>query len=211
MLLSKFFSLLCATILVGHADSHRFLRFRALKPGGWVENQEFSHHRRSDDNTIPPDSRMSYWEREWSRGISQVGLAGKSDLNLIAEQMGQAGFINIKKLEFKLPVGPWPKDERLKQAGAFVLVTMLEGMHGLSVKIFEGILGWSSAELEILMLECRTELKKKSIHAYWPMSVLIIWTSHHLKADSWQLCCLWTKASRATHIMTGEIGLDRSE
>ena len=98
-----------------------------------------------------------------------MGLAGNCDPILIAEQMGQAGFINITTLEFKLPVSPWPKDKHLKQAGTYIMVSMLQGMHGLSVKVFQGLLGWSLAEFEVLMLECRRELRNRSIHAYWPM------------------------------------------
>lgn len=32
--------------------------YRSLKPGGWVEAQEFNLAVRSDDNTLPPDSKI---------------------------------------------------------------------------------------------------------------------------------------------------------
>lgn len=83
--------------------------------------------------------------------------------------MSEAGFINITKLEFKLPLGPWPKDKRLRQAGVFGMANLLEGMHGLSLKLFTGVLGYTLEELEVLLMECKTELKKKSSHAYYPM------------------------------------------
>jgi hypothetical protein len=142
---------------------------RILKPGGWVENQEINHHRRSDDDSIARDSKLTQWESEWTRGIEKFGLAGGSDPEVMARQMNQAGFINVTVREFKMPIGPWPSDKRLREAGMFALVNLLEGIQGLSVKIFTGLLGWSMEELEILLMQCRTEMKKKSVHSYCPM------------------------------------------
>ena len=85
------------------------------------------------------------------------------------QQMTEAGFINITKHEFKFPIGPWPKDKRMRQAGAFGLVNLLEGIQGLSMKVFTGLLGWKVEDMEMLLAECREEIKKKSVHSYWPM------------------------------------------
>jgi hypothetical protein len=83
--------------------------------------------------------------------------------------MRQAGFINITRLDFKLPIGPWPKDEEQRQAGLFSLVMLLEGLHGLSAKIFIDLLGYTVDQLEILLMECRQEIKTKAVHSYWPV------------------------------------------
>jgi hypothetical protein len=135
---------------------------------GW-KIREINHHRRSDDDSIPLDSKLTQWELEWTRGIKRLGLVGGADPNVMAGQMIQTGFINVAIREFKLPIGPWPTDKRLKQAGTFALVNLLEGMQGLSVKIFKHLLGWSTEDLEILLMECRTEMKNKSVHGYCPM------------------------------------------
>lgn len=138
-----------------------------------MESQEFDYNRRSDDGTIASDSRCSHWEREWTRGMNKIGLPGVCNPERVMNQMEQAGFINITRLNFKLPIGPWPKDENLRQAGLFSLVTQLEGYHGLSAKIFLDLLGYTVDQLEILLMECRQEIKTKAIHSYWPVYVLI--------------------------------------
>src|SRR4051794_33263013 len=84
---------------------------RVLKPGGWVECQEFSYKRSSDDNSIPSDSRITEWENLWTEGINKIGLKGHCDPNLVMQQMHDAGFINITRLMFKMPIGPWPRDK----------------------------------------------------------------------------------------------------
>jgi hypothetical protein len=83
--------------------------------------------------------------------------------------MKEAGFINVTRLDFKLPIGPWPEDEEQRQAGLFSLVMLLEGLHGLSAKIFIDLLGYTVDQLEILLMECRQEVKTKAVHSYWPV------------------------------------------
>jgi SAM-dependent methyltransferase len=143
--------------------------FKVLKPGGWVESQEIDYHSVSDDNTIDPNCRLKVWEDEWTRGVNKIGLRGGCDPDLVIRQMTEAGFVNISRLDFKMPIGPWPKDPTLRKAGAFGLVNLLEGFHGLSVKVFTQLCGWSIEELELLLMECRQELKQKGIHRYFKL------------------------------------------
>jgi len=146
--------------------------YKVLKPGGWVESHEFSYKRHSDDRSIPPDSRITYWEDLWTEGIKKIGLQGPCDPNLVVRQMTDAGFINIACLEFKLPIGPWPKDPQLREIGTFSYVNLMTGWYGLSVKIFTHLLGWSVEELEVLLVSCRQELKRRDIHGWWPVWVI---------------------------------------
>ncbi|OCT51755.1 putative methyltransferase [Cladophialophora carrionii] len=146
--------------------------FASLTPGGWVESQEFSYKRYSDDGSLPADSRITYWEDLWTQGINRIGLRGHGDPELIMQQMRDAGFINVTRLNFKMPIGPWPKDERLRKAGLFGYVNLYDGFYGLSVKVFTQMLGWTVQEMEALLAECRQELRRKDIHGYWKIWVI---------------------------------------
>ncbi|EXJ87354.1 hypothetical protein A1O3_04313 [Capronia epimyces CBS 606.96] len=143
--------------------------FRSLKPGGWVENQEFDFNYASDDGTLNPDGPVKAWEKLWSEGIAKFGLTGKCDPELMTRQMREAGFINTTIIPFKLPVGPWPKNGRLRQAGALFMRGLLDGLSGLSLKVFTGALGWTPEELEVLLADVRKEWMSRSTHSYLPM------------------------------------------
>lgn len=143
--------------------------FATLKPGGWVESQDFDYRCQSDDNTIPPDSKMKFWEDEWTRGIQKTGLNGFVRPELIIEHMKAAGFVNITRQNFKVPIGPWPKDPRLKESGALGLANIHYGIHGLSAKIFSALLEYSDDEIEALLAEVRKEAKNRKIHRYMPV------------------------------------------
>ena len=143
--------------------------FSSMKPGGWVENQEFDLVFASDDNTLPADSAVRRWQDLWNEGISRVGMTGRCNPEKMVDQMQTAGFINVTIRPYKMPVGPWPKDKRLREAGIFNLIGLEDGLTGLSLRVFTQILGWSVDEMEILLMQARAEFRRKGIHTYFPM------------------------------------------
>ena len=96
-------------------------------------------------------------------------MTGRCDPERMAEQMTAAGFINVTVRPYKMPVGPWPKDRRLREAGVFNLVGMTDGLTGLSLRVFVEMLGWSVEEMEVLLMQVRSEWRQKGIHCYLPM------------------------------------------
>ena len=119
----------------------------------------------------PSPKTVSYRDGRalWNEGAGRIGMTGRCYPDIQVEQMTQAGFVDVKVIPFKMPIGPWPKDEQLRDAGWFGLVGLMSGIDGLSLKIFPICLGWSPLELEIFLAQARTELKNKWIHSYWPM------------------------------------------
>lgn len=87
--------------------------YENLLPGGWVECQEFDYHRRSDDNTIVPGSRLQFWEDEWTRGVQKIGLQGACNPELVTQQMREAGFVNVEYKTFKYALSPTPSSSSL--------------------------------------------------------------------------------------------------
>ncbi|KIX05179.1 uncharacterized protein Z518_06051 [Rhinocladiella mackenziei CBS 650.93] len=153
------------------ADYYR-QAFRALKPGGWAEAQECCCRRQSDDDTIPKDGHMLLWEDEWERAMKKIGKTGHCNPNLVMEQMEDAGFANITCKYFKAPLGPWPKNPTLKEAGRFAQVMMIEGLYGMSVKLFTDVLGWEMDKYEALLAKAREELRRNDIHSYFMIYVI---------------------------------------
>ena len=87
------------------------------------------------------------------------------------QQMEETGFINCTIRPYKMPIGIWPKNKRLRQAGLFNMVGMCDGLSGLSVRTFIHGLGWQVEPMEVLLMEVRNEWKDRKIHAYLPMCV----------------------------------------
>lgn len=92
--------------------------FKHLKPGGWLEMQDFEGFVFSDDGTLSDDSWIVQWTSEMDRGSQQVKwqVIITNPIVLILEKFGKrfdaivsqkqnmidAGFVNIKSQIFKV-------------------------------------------------------------------------------------------------------------
>ncbi|KAL8636082.1 MAG: hypothetical protein Q9228_006485 [Teloschistes exilis] len=152
-------------------DWDRFFQqsFRHLKPGGWIECQERSVAVHSDDGTLSEDSHIrrscNNEEAAWNKIESSVNLRGEE----LQTRMEKAGFVNVMVQEFKLPIGTWPADSKLKEIGAVQLVAMLEGLQGLIIAPWIRHLGWKEADVESFLEKVRNEWKDKNIHTHFPL------------------------------------------
>jgi hypothetical protein len=85
--------------------------------------------------------------------------------------MKDAGFVDVTIKHFKLPTGPWPNVEQLRQSGLAILAATLDGVQGMSLAIFTRLLGWMMEELGVYLAMVRKEWKTKNIHSYSPWYV----------------------------------------
>lgn len=99
----------------------------------------------------------------------KAGVTVRISGEVLKKQMEDAGFVNVVSREFKIPIGLWPADEKMRETGAFQLVAMLEGIQGLTLAFWIRFLGWTEEEIEVFLAKVRTEFKSTKIHSYWPL------------------------------------------
>ncbi|KAL8951247.1 MAG: hypothetical protein Q9222_002775 [Ikaeria aurantiellina] len=143
--------------------------FRHLKPGGWVECQELSVAVKSDDDTLPDGSHIHTWCNNEEEAWNKIGLS----VNLTGDQlkawMDKAGFVNVTVEEFKLPIGMWPTDPKLREIGAIQLVAMLEGLQGLTIAPWVRHLGWKEEDVDQFLERVKGEWRDRNTHTYFPL------------------------------------------
>lgn len=83
--------------------------------------------------------------------------------------MGSAGFTNIIVRDFKIPFGPWPEGRKMRNIGAYQLVSMLEGLEALTLRLWTKYLDWSTTEIEVALAKVKGEFKRRDVHSYWPL------------------------------------------
>jgi len=105
-----------------------------LKPGGWFEQAEISVVPRSEDDSLKGTS-LEMWGPLALEGGDKFGKSFR-----IAEDtkklMETAGFHNVTYRTFKWPIGPWPKDPKLKEIGAYNRLGWEDGMEGWAMFLF---------------------------------------------------------------------------
>ena len=136
-----------------------------LKPGGWLELGCTVPQPSSDDGTM--QLGPAYFE------IGQLFLqmSEKMGTSILApvewkRQLGELGFVSIKEIVRKVPLGPWPRDRGLKTIGTLELVHVPQALEPCVLRGFTSVLGGDYNELQVLLATARKELKNPKMHSY---------------------------------------------
>ncbi|KAL2831964.1 S-adenosyl-L-methionine-dependent methyltransferase [Aspergillus pseudoustus] len=141
-----------------------------IKPGGYIEQVEQSVVPKSDDHTT--DGTIF---EEWGKVSLQAGDAFGKSLRIVDESKGKmikAGFVDVVERRFRVPIGGWASDPRLKQLGLYNRLQWVEGIEGWTMYLLTTVLGWTRQEVEIYLLRMRKGLQDPSIHAYQEYTVV---------------------------------------
>ncbi|OJD14058.1 hypothetical protein AJ78_05564 [Emergomyces pasteurianus Ep9510] len=145
--------------------------YNKLKPGGWVEIQEFYYQVQCDDDTMPDDYAFAKWLHLMKEGLAKFNvdlLSPKKNPGYLRD----AGFTNVTEQVFKIPIGTWPKSRPLKKIGLYNRCLISDGLQGDSMKPFIKALGWTLEEIEVFNIGVRKSVEDSSIHSYLPFHIL---------------------------------------
>jgi hypothetical protein len=120
----------------------------------------------SDDGTLEEGSPIQAWGKNFFEASEKFGTSTTAAKDL-KSMMEKAGFVDVEEHILKLPVGPWPKDRRLKKVGLFESVNMQEGLEALTIKAFTKALGWSAEQVQVFMMDVRKQVRDRNVHSYY--------------------------------------------
>lgn len=63
-------------------------------------------------------------------------------------------------------MGPWAKDSKLKELGAYMQYQMLESLEAYSLALMTRVLGWSVEEVHVFLAGLRGEIYNRKLHLY---------------------------------------------
>ena len=118
--------------------------YRALRPGGWIEQTEWDMRFRGPDGKPTAHPVLA----QWTRDCLEVGERTGKSFDVAPEMAGwiaKAGFTNVTERRFKWPLGPWCVDPKLKEIGRWNLLNWEEGLEGWTLALYTRVLGvsWS--------------------------------------------------------------------
>ncbi|ROT37129.1 S-adenosyl-L-methionine-dependent methyltransferase [Sodiomyces alkalinus F11] len=155
-----------------------------LSPGGWVEFQESDNILVSEDGTLKPDNAVVKMMNGLMDACDKIGrnISPAPSFKKWAED---AGFDNVTQQTFKLPVGTWAKDQRLKECGLYARQNFLEGVQGFTAQLFK----------DLLNAGVRAAVRDNKVHALFNVVVV---TAQKPDAHDWLVakpscvleCCL---------------------
>ena len=66
----------------------------------------------------------------------------------------------------QVPIGPWPKDQKLKELGMYQREQMVECVEPFTLALLTRFMGWSIRETEVLMAQVREDFRNPKCHLY---------------------------------------------
>ncbi|KAK4125365.1 S-adenosyl-L-methionine-dependent methyltransferase [Parathielavia appendiculata] len=141
-----------------------------LTPGGWAEFQDYDLQYYSEDGSLTPEKHTLQWINtllEAARKTERDPCPGPK----LEGWMRDAGFANVTHQRFRFPLGPWPRDPKLKEIGYYNLMQILGGLEAFSLRLFCHVLGWQREEVLVLLAKVRSELQDPKLHIQFDFHV----------------------------------------
>ncbi|KAK7441937.1 UMTA methyltransferase [Colletotrichum acutatum] len=168
------FDLIFSRYMAGSLSDWPTLVSRAyenLRPGGWVEFQDYDFEFSSLNHSLKPHHKTYQWDHEFLKAAKLCGIEPCPGSKL-EHWVKDAGFINIGHKTIRVPLGPWAKDEYHQDIGLGNLIQLLDGLEAFTLRLFCGVLGKTEEEVSTQLSEVRQELRSQVFHAYGEFHVV---------------------------------------
>ncbi|KAM0490103.1 hypothetical protein ACHAP8_011929 [Fusarium lateritium] len=140
--------------------------YRVCKPGGWVESVEADIHFRSDDGTAEEEEVYKLCNKLYEEGGKAIGRTFFVH-ELQPKGMADAGLVDIKTVDYKIPIGGWAKDPKLAEVGRYVKLTLENDMEGYTLLLWNDVLQWPKDEYQVFLMRARKALSNRRIHGHF--------------------------------------------
>ncbi|KAL2041973.1 hypothetical protein N7G274_005161 [Stereocaulon virgatum] len=143
-----------------------------LAPGGYLEHAEISPILKSDDGSTDIDEAYHHQGR---LAIESARNFGKQ-INIqphLKDMITKAGFVDVKEVVYKWPLGEWAQDPRLKDIGRWNAHHWTQGIEPWSLRLLTQYMGWTVEEVKAFAAKIRTSVLNRKYHAYQPVAVVV--------------------------------------
>ncbi|KAL7266633.1 hypothetical protein RUND412_010816, partial [Rhizina undulata] len=132
--------------------------FQALKPGGWIEVQDYNCNMFANGNPLPPDNALIKWSKHSTMSTKKSGRQSHDTVAPgIAKALKDVGCVSVTEKTFKIPIGPWPKEKHEKELGFYWRQYLLDSAEA-SCLVFLTRQGWGKEEVDLLGAEIQAAL-----------------------------------------------------
>ncbi|PGH18106.1 hypothetical protein AJ79_00734 [Helicocarpus griseus UAMH5409] len=153
-------------------DMPRLLQqaYNCLKPGGWIEFQDWDTHPYSIDGSIKGTGIEQFYDVVLNAFIKQGFYThpGRDLENWFID----AGFVNVHVKKYRVPLGSWAKGEKNKQAGAYNLMQYEEAIEGGALAVLTRYENWTPEEVQVLVAKARADARRPDVHVLFDFYVV---------------------------------------
>lgn len=155
---------------------------RFLKPGGYIEVAEYDMGLFSDDGTFPEELWLWKFYDLVNKAANKNGIfysflplnyrywqvKGRAFqvVSNVESLLNNAGFEQPDYRMYKLPLGLWAADPKMKEIGAYVLLNSESAYDAFGMALFTRELGMTVDEARQIVAGAERDCRNKKIHAY---------------------------------------------
>ncbi|KAL1962249.1 hypothetical protein VTN77DRAFT_9905 [Rasamsonia byssochlamydoides] len=164
----NYFDFIHARTLAGSVQDWPWLMRQAynhLKPNGYFEVADVTMWGWSDDGSLKDDSPYIQYLKNLHKAGEKIGR----DVNIatkLKHWVEEAGFEDVVEKVYILPLGPWPKDPKLKELGKWTYIQFPDAIDAYGLRLYTQVLGWDANEAKIHHALVKQQLRDRSLHAY---------------------------------------------
>jgi SAM-dependent methyltransferase len=142
--------------------------FHHLKPGGWFEHCDFDITTRSDTDMVDENHIFNRWAANFFESGARTGrsfdFCVKGDMK---KWMEEAGFVDIVHRHWKIPIGAWARDPKMKELGVFTFAFIDKSLEGFALFLLNQVLGWPMDRVQEHVKEMRDALHRSRLMPYF--------------------------------------------
>lgn len=83
--------------------------------------------------------------------------------------MEGAGFTNVVQRNYKVPIGAWSSDAKLKEVGRWNLLFCLSGMESWAIYMLTVVLKWKVEDVHEYLAKVKAAFLDRKNHGYYVM------------------------------------------
>ncbi|KAL1995838.1 hypothetical protein VTN49DRAFT_704 [Thermomyces lanuginosus] len=145
--------------------------YRSVKPGGWVEFQDWDGYPTSEDGSHNGTAIKRYYDEVYG-AFEKAGYEVRPGPKL-EQWFKDAGFVNISVKKLAIPYGVWPKDPHLKKVGAWAqAASEANGFEGFALAALTRYKQWTKEEVLALANQARDDGRNRNIHMFFNFYVV---------------------------------------
>ncbi|KDN66160.1 putative methyltransferase [Colletotrichum sublineola] len=156
------------------SDVPKFFKqaFAHTRPNGWVEIKDIDTELRSQSKELTDDHVFRRFYTSLITAASRLGKEAEGARSgAIIKGLTQAGFVDIVEKKWKIPIGGWSADPKLKHIGQCTLHFIDQSLEGFGLFLLKEVMGFTYEEVIVMLSEVRAAMKDRTNQTYYYLHI----------------------------------------
>jgi hypothetical protein len=126
---------------------------------------------KSDDGTVTDEHPLNEWSRISIEAAKKIGKTFEN-AQFTKENISKAGFVGVVEQKYKMPVGAWSSDPKMRELGRWNALYFQQGIEGMCLYLLNRVMGWPYEEVQVYIAKMRSELLNRKVHPYYEIYIV---------------------------------------